>query len=76
MYSPKLPYRIEVSFTKAVPSIGHVLSNGNDTLEHAKLDAERYKRMYQPNDPMTVTISRNKATYPSFDWEVVEKYTL
>ena len=70
IHSPKNKFCGIVNFDEALPEIG---SNVRFTWN----DKEQLKGLCEDqaqNYPCTITIMENNATYPSFDWQVVEKY--
>ena len=74
MRSPKAKFRIEINFAKPLVGIGSVMSytdDNIDTLRRRAVDAVKMGRC-----AANIVIMENKATFPSFDWQRIDAYTL
>lgn len=67
LHSPKNKFRGEFHFNEAQEGIGSVVSYSANTVEELK----SFFSIYTGG---TVSIFENKAQYPSFDWEEVDRY--
>ena len=68
--SPKNPYRVEISFDKAL-AFGHILSYTGESYESIlHLSISEIKRL---NVSAYVRIWHNDAGYPNFDWQLVKE---
>lgn len=74
IHSPKAKFRIQVNFAEPVKGIGSVVSFSSDSIDQLK--ALAMEQVRQAKVSATVVITENKATYPSFDWQQVELYTI
>lgn len=72
MRSPKNKYQGVVNFDKAIKEIGSVVRYTSNDIESLKSLCNAQAGMHA----CKVTIMENMATYPSFDWQVVETYNL
>lgn len=66
--SPKHRYSAAITFEQYVKGIGQTVTVTGNTVEEVEALAKSYKF------PMHVTISENKAEYPSFDWVKTKEY--
>lgn len=71
------PYRVEISYAKALNGRGSVISYMALTLERAKeLAAQDFAGRQGRGGAAHIVISHNEKVWPQFDWRVVEEYTL
>lgn len=67
LHSPKSKYRGEIVFESPRQGLGSVVSYTNDDIEYLRA-------LLHKQAPGHIIIRENKATYPSFDWVIVEDY--
>lgn len=77
--SPKNPYRAEIYYNRCL-QFGNVASFTAETIEELKafVDSEvrRLRMSGYRSLSAEIRISENKAKYPAFDWQPVEKYSI
>ena len=74
MRSPKAKYRMEINFVKPLDGVGSVMSFNDDSIDALKHRASEMVKMAKC--AAHIVIMENKATFPSFDWQRIDAYTL
>lgn len=73
--SPKAKYSVRFNYSKPIKGIGSTSGYTCDDVEKESEQFQHYIKMAERNNvDVSVVIKENKATYPKFEWEVIENY--
>lgn len=72
LHSPKNRYMVEINFDIALKELGSKVTFTSDSIEALKSLASDTAKDHK----CSVVIRENKADYPAFNWQVIERYRL
>jgi len=75
--SPKNKFRIEFNYSKPVKGLGSSCFITSNEVEKYSNMIDHYIQMAKRNNvSVSITVKENKKTYPEFDWQIIDQYTV